>query len=155
MKRRPPIATCFFAATLAVTNIVFAAGVVHADDCAPVVRDGWVRLPPARMPMTAGFGRLQNDCAVPVTIVAAGSPSFAAVELHETRVEDGVNRMRHVAELHVAPADAVVLRPGGLHLMLMRPHAPLEEGRKVVVELVLADGRSVQGEFEVRRPGTP
>ena len=129
------------------------AGTATATDCAPVVREGWVRLPPAQMPMTAAFGRIQNDCATPVTVVSASSPSFASVELHETRLVDGVNRMRHVPALRVAPGDAAVLKPGGLHLMLMRPHSPLKEGGRIVVELELADGRRLLGEFEVRKPG--
>jgi periplasmic copper chaperone A len=88
-------------------------------------------------------------------VVAASSPAFASVELHETRVVDGVNRMRHVPALRIAPGDAAVLKPGGLHLMLMRPHAALAEGDKVVVELELADGRRVPGEFEIRKPVAP
>lgn len=126
--------------------------VVLASECTVAVRDAWVRLPPARMPMAAGFARIENDCATPATVVSASSPSFGAVELHETRVVDGVSRMRHVPELRIRPADAAVLKPGGLHLMLMRPHAPLREGSKVVVELVLSDARRVLGEFEVREP---
>lgn len=122
----------------------------RADDCVPAVEQGWVRLPPAQMPMTAAFGRIRNDCAAPTTVVAASSPAFASVELHETRVVDGVNRMRHVPELRIAPGEAAELKPGGLHLMLMRPRAPLAEGGEVVVELELADGRRVRAAFEVR-----
>lgn len=135
--------------------LLAASGAAMAADCSLVVRDGWVRMPPAQMPMMAGFGRLQNDCPMPATVVAASSPAFASVELHETRMIDGVHRMRHIPELRIAPGDAAVLKPGGLHLMLMRPHAPLGEGSKVVVELELADGQRVLGEFEVRRPAAP
>jgi copper(I)-binding protein len=135
--------------------LLAASGAATAADCVPVVRDGWVRMPPSQMPMMAGFGRLQNDCAMPATVVAASSPAFASVELHETRMIDGVHRMRPVPELRLPPEGTAVLKPGGLHLMLMRPHAPLGEGSKVVVELELADGRRVLGEFEVRRPATP
>lgn len=132
-----------------------AAVFAQAGPCAPQLREGWVRLPPASMPMMAGFGRIQNDCAVPATVVAASSPAFASVELHQTRVVDGVSRMRHVPELRIAPGDAAVLEPGGLHLMLMRPHAPLEEGDKLVIELELSDGRKLRAEFEARSPKAP
>lgn len=135
--------------------LILASASASAADCVPSVEKGWARLPPAQMPMTAAFGSIRNDCATPAVVVAASSPSFGSVELHETRVVDGVNRMRHVPELHIAPGEAAVLRPGGLHLMLMRPHATLQEGGKVVVELELADGRRVNGEFEVRKPNAP
>src|SRR3546814_3387631 len=81
------------------------------------------------MPMMAGFGRIENNCATPVTITGASSPAFDSAELHETRIVDSVNRMRHLPELRIAPGDVAVLKPGGMHLMLMRPHAPLKAGR--------------------------
>ena len=45
-----------------------------ARDCAPQVKDGWVRLMPGNMPMQAGFGRIDNHCPMPATIVSASSP---------------------------------------------------------------------------------
>lgn len=129
-----------------------AAAPAPARDCTPKVRDAWVRLPPGKMPMMAGFGRIVNGCGVPVIIVGASSPSFGSVELHETRNVDGVSRMRHLPELRLAPDQSAVLKPGGMHLMLMQPRAPLKPGSKVVVEFELAGGGKLLGEFEVRKP---
>ena len=125
-----------------------------ARDCAPQVRDGWVRMPPGDMPMMAGFGRIENRCPTPATIVSASSPAFGDTSLHETRIVDGVSRMRAVPDLRIAPDDAAVLKPGGLHLMLMQPRAPLKAGSRVAIEFRLQDGRTLLGEFEVRGPGT-
>jgi copper(I)-binding protein len=126
---------------------------VGAQECAPQVREGWVRLTPGGMPMHAGFGRIDNACAAPVTVVGVSSPSYGSVELHETRIVDGVSRMRAVPELRIAPDGAAVLKPGSLHLMLMQPQTQLEPGSKVAIEFELADGSKVLGEFEVRKPG--
>jgi len=123
-----------------------------ARDCAPHVKDGWIRLVPGGMPMHAGFGRIQNACPMPATIVSVSSPAYASVELHESKVVDGINRMRELPELRIRPEDAAVLKPGGIHLMLMQPKAPLKEGSHVAIEFKLKDGRSVLGEFEVRKP---
>ncbi len=112
-------------------------------------------MPPGSMAMMAGFGRIENRCPTPATIVAARSPAFADTSLHETRIIDGVSRMRAVPELRLAPEDAAVLKPGGLHLMLMQPNAPLIAGSKVVVQFELADGRMLLGEFRVRSPQQP
>ncbi|HEY0662429.1 MAG TPA: copper chaperone PCu(A)C [Lysobacter sp.] len=124
-----------------------------ARDCAPQVREGWVRLPPGRMPMMAGFGRIENRCPSPVTIVGVSSPAFADTSLHETRIIDGISKMRALPELRIAPDAAAMLKPGGMHLMLMQPHAPLKPGSRVVVEFALKDGGTLRGEFEVRKPG--
>ena len=124
-----------------------------ARECAPAVEGGWIRLLPGGMPMQAGFGRIDNRCATPVTIVSASSPGYASVELHETRIVDGVSRMRAVPELRIAPQGAAVLKPGGLHLMLMQPKVAPRAGSRVAIAFRLKDGRSLVGEFEVRKPG--
>lgn len=118
--------------------------------CAPRVVDGWLRAPPMPMPMMAGFARIENPCAGAVSVTAARSDAFASVELHETQVVDGVSRMREVSALAVDAAAEAVLRPGGLHLMLMRPVSPLAAGDVARVEFTLADGRSFGADFEVR-----
>ena len=121
-------------------------------DCAPRVREGWIRLLPGGMPMHAGFGRIENPCAMPLTITGARSAAYGSVELHESRVVEGMNRMRAVPELRIAPDDAAVLKPGGLHLMLMDPRAPLKDGSRVAIEFTLQDGRVLRGEFVARKP---
>ena len=123
-----------------------------ARDCAPQVKDGWIRLMPGGMAMQAGFGRIDNRCPMPATIVSASSPAYASVELHESKTVGGVSRMRAVPELRIAPDGAAVLQPGGLHLMLMQPTSPLKAGSRVAIEFELKDGRKLFGEFEVRKP---
>jgi copper(I)-binding protein len=123
-----------------------------ARECTPQVRDGWIRLAPVKMPMMAGFGRIENRCPAPVTITGVRSPAFGDVSLHETRIVDGVSRMRTLPELRIVPDGAAVLKPGGMHLMLMQPRALLKEGSRVVVEFTLKDGGVLRGELEVRKP---
>lgn len=123
-----------------------------ARDCAPQVKDGWIRLLPGGMPMQAGFGRIDNRCPMPATIVSASSPAYGSVELHESRTVGGISRMRAVPELRIAPDGAAVLQPGGLHLMLMQPKSPLKAGSRVAIVFKLKDGREVLGEFQARKP---
>lgn len=140
--------TLLFCATL----LGSALSPACARECVPQVREGWVRLLPGGMPMQAGFGRIENSCAVPVTIVAARSPAYGSVELHETRIVQGVSRMRAVPELRIGPDGSAVLKPGGLHLMLMQPRKPLKVGSKVAIEFELEGGGVLRGEFIVRKP---
>ncbi|MBJ6983922.1 copper chaperone PCu(A)C [Luteimonas sp. MC1750] len=121
--------------------------------CTPRIAEGWLRAPPMPMPMMAGFARVQNPCPGTVVVTGARSAAFASVELHETRVVDGVSRMRAVQRMPVQAGDETVLRPGGLHLMLMRPVAPLAEGDVARVEFLLSDGRRIGADFVVRAPG--
>ena len=134
--------------------LLLAAGALQAGakECAPAMKEGWVRLPPAAMPMMAGFGRIANPCPMPAVIVSASSPAFGEVSIHETRNVDGVNRMRELEQLRIAPDDSAMLKPGGLHLMLMQPRAPLKEGSKVVVSFKLQGGREILSELVVKKP---
>ena len=137
----------------AVAFVFVLSAPIAARECRPQVLEGWVRMPPNRMPMMAGFGRIVNRCPTPATIVSASSPSFGSVELHETRVVDGVSRMRPVPQLRLAPDGAAVLKPGGMHLMLTRPGARfISPGSRIVIEFELAGGGTLLGEFEVRKP---
>jgi hypothetical protein len=131
--------------------LAFGALQASAKECAPAMKEGWVRLPPAAMPMMAGFGHIANPCPMPVVILSASSPAFGEVSIHETRNVDGVNRMREVEQLRIAPDGSVTLKPGSLHLMLMQPRAPLKEGSKVVVNFKLQDGREILSELVVRK----
>ena len=128
-----------------------SATAASSEACAMRMVGGWVRMPPVAMPMMAGFGRIENACGDAVAVVGVRSDAFADVSLHETRIVDGVSRMRAVPRLAVPAGGSVELKPGGLHLMLMRPLRPLAEGDVARVRLVLADGRRLFAEFPVRR----
>jgi periplasmic copper chaperone A len=145
MRTMPRLLLC-----LALCGAVLPA---FAGDCMPRVEGGWIRLLPGGMPMHAGFGRIVNACEAPVVVTNAHSPAYGSVELHETRIVDGVSRMRAVPELQVAGGGAAEMKPGGLHLMLMAPTRPLQPGAKVEIEFALQGGGTMRGTFEARLPG--
>ncbi len=53
--------------------------------------------------------------------------------------------------LRLAPDGITTLKPGGMHLMLMKPSATLKAGSKGG-EFKLACGDQLLGEFEVSKP---
>lgn len=132
---------------------VLLAGAAHGRECIPRIESAWLRLPPGGMAMLAGYARVDNPCDAPIVVTGARSPRFGDVSLHETRVVDGVSRMRAVPRLTVPARGAAVLQPGGLHLMLMAPHAPVTPGERVDVELQLDDGRVLRAAWPVRGAG--
>lgn len=71
--------------------------------------------------MTAGYFTLRNNSNQLITITEVTSPEFAAVEMHESVLEDGISRMYPLGELTILAGKAVTFEPGGKHLMLMRP----------------------------------
>jgi copper(I)-binding protein len=128
----------------------FAAPPAFAADCLPKVEGAWIRMPPAGLPMMAGYARIANPCKGPLAIVAAHSDAFADTSLHETRIEGGMSRMRATPALRLAPGGSAVLEPGGFHLMLMNPVKPLHAGDRIAIEFTLEDGRRFSVPFEAR-----
>ncbi len=112
--------------------------------------EGYVRLPPPNARSAAGYGVVVNDGEATITISEARAPRFGMAMLHETIIEDGVSRMRHLDAIEVEPGERFEFVPNGPHMMLMRPEAPLDEGEIIVVELEI-DDEWVSFELPVRR----
>ncbi|MDO5504821.1 MAG: copper chaperone PCu(A)C [Pseudoxanthomonas suwonensis] len=120
--------------------------------CGVQVEEAWARVAPGGMPMHGGFMQVVNTCDQPVAIMAADSPFYGHVELHETRTEDGVSKMRKVDALTVPADGRIELAPGGLHLMLMDPVDGLGPGDTVKVRFSLDNGERVETVLELRDP---
>jgi periplasmic copper chaperone A len=76
--------------------------------------------------MSAGYISLTNNTSDAINITHVVSPEFAAVEMHESLLEDGIARMRRIETLTIPANSSVSLQRGGKHLMLMRPTAALD-----------------------------
>lgn len=98
-------------------------------------RDGWIRPAPPVAPVRAGYVTIENGSDAEVVFDKAESPQFGAVEIHTMFDDGGVMRMRRLTELRVPAKGKVELKPGGMHLMLFRPKAPLAEHAQVEVRL--------------------
>jgi copper(I)-binding protein len=71
---------------------------------------------------------LQNHGDSLVQLVGGTSTAATAVEIHESRMVGGAMSMRPLEALPLPPDSLVVLRPGGVHLMLLGLVRSLEEG---------------------------
>jgi copper(I)-binding protein len=97
---------------------------------APVVTKPWARASIGRIGAAyvtiaiKGGKTIQGD-----ELVGASSPVAARVEIHGHKIDSrGVARMRQVATVAITPGKPMVLKPGGLHLMLFGLSAPLKKG---------------------------
>ncbi len=115
----------------------------------PRIESAWVRSAPPGALHLAGYLSLDNPTAVELVVVGAESPAFAGVEIHETRIDDGVASMRSVERVVVPAGRRIEFAPGGLHLMLIGPHSALEAGARVPLRLRFADGAAIEFEAPV------
>ncbi len=105
------------AATLLACTLLLTA--CSTNDAPLVAEDVVINAPRPAMRMSAGYLTLSNKSDAAITITGVTSPEFAAVEMHESILENGVSRMIELGELSIGAGATVAFEPGGKHLMLM------------------------------------
>ena len=134
---------------LTLVTTLLAAGSAVADSVAEMpqtvhhpiqVEQPYVRAVPPGQPNSAAFMTLHNQGREGNALVGASSPAAEVVELHTHIIEEGMMKMRRVAQIELPARGAAVLKPGGLHIMLIGLKGPLTPGQTIPLTLKFADG---------------
>lgn len=136
--------------------LLISANVLAADADQVSVNNPYIRLAPPNAPATAAFMVLKNVGAKDVKLVKADNPATRVTELHTHLNEGGVMKMRPVPAIEIKAGGETALQPGGLHVMMIEPKAPMKEGDVVPLNLTFGDGSSKRVEIKVMRtaPGS-
>lgn len=137
--------------------LAVAAAAAHAQADIVTVKDAWAR---ATVPGQKGTGAFMTLTAREAVRVTGGaSPVAGVVEIHETKMDNNVMRMRPIDALELPAGRPVEMKPGGHHVMLMDLRQPLKAGDKVPLELRIetADGKraTVPVQLDVRAANAP
>ena len=124
-----------------------AHGVFEADGI--TVSDVWARASKVRN--SAAYMTITNERATPVRLVAVSTPIARRAELHTTRIEEGVMKMRPVEAIEIGPGQTVRLEPGGYHVMLLGLEEPLRVDDRFDLTLTFDDGTTVDVAAHVRK----
>ncbi|MED5355748.1 MAG: copper chaperone PCu(A)C [Pseudomonadota bacterium] len=116
-----------------------------------IISDAWVRATPPGKMMTAGYASLENVSKDVITITGVSAEVAGHTSLHETRIERDRSTMRPVAKLSIKSGERVSLKPGGLHIMLMKLSEPLTDGQSIDICLELENNDSLCSAFSVTR----
>ena len=106
------------------------------------VKDAWVRGTVAQQKATGAFFSITS--AAGGKLVSVSSPAAGVVEIHEMKMDGSTMQMRALRNgLNLPAGQAVDLKPGGYHVMLMDLKAPLSAGQTIAVTLVIqgTDGK--------------
>ncbi len=115
------------------------------------VQDAYVRAPiPGRM-MSAAFMTLMNTSGNDRTLISAHAEWAGSIEIHTHTHDDGVMRMRQIESLIVPAGQEVVLKPGGLHLMLFQLNHTLPTRPELTLCFQNGDCQQVQAELKDMR----
>jgi copper(I)-binding protein len=139
-------------------HILFAAGALmlapaFAQTTAQslTVTDAYVREAAPNAPSTGAFMVIKNSGTADRRVVKAQSTAARVVELHTHLNEGGIMKMRPVTDIAVKAGGETILKPGGLHVMLIDLRQPLKQGDLVPITLNFDDGSSVRVDAPVKK----
>ncbi len=128
---------------------VFIWGCVCLNAAAEVtVKNAWVRGTVPAQTTTGAFMTITSS--EDATLVGASSRIAGMSEIHQSSMKGGVNHMQGVEAVKLPAGQAVELKPGGYHLMLMGLSNPVGEGQKVPITLTVQDAKGKKSTVEVQ-----
>jgi len=115
--------------------------------------DPWTRATPRVAQVAGGYVTIVNSGNQPDRLLTVTSPIAERIEVHESISVGGVVSMRPVDDLVIRPRETVALKPGGLHLMLLKPTARLRQGERFPATFVFEKAGAIAVEFVVQGMG--
>ncbi|MGC2049634.1 MAG: copper chaperone PCu(A)C [Gallionella sp.] len=129
------------------TSILLMLGLVtlsaFAEGVDIQIQDPWVQSAPPNAEVLAAYLEIKNSGEKPRTLTNVSSPAFDQIGIHRSVMHENMAHMEHLKELTIPPHASVVLKPGGLHLMLMNAKKPLHIGDQVPMTLIFENGDKI------------
>lgn len=141
---------------LVIAALAQAQEQMPADDDNPLVITGaWARPSAEGVDVSGAYLRIANYGDTDDRLIAGETDAARMVELHTMQMQGDMMRMRPVDGIDVPAGGRAVLRPGGLHLMLMGLTVPLVEGETVMLTLRFESGREMTVEADITHEPIP
>lgn len=121
----------------------------------------WARATPKGAPVGGGYMTITNTGTAPDRLIGGSTAIASRFELHEMSMDNGVMRMRPVANgIEIKPGQTIEFKPGGYHIMFVGLKGGLEQGQHVKATLEFEKAGKVAIEFSVegigaQTPGMP
>lgn len=116
------------------------------------IEGAWARATVQGQQATGAFMKLTAPQAT--RLVSVASPVAGVAEIHEMKMDGNVMKMRAMTGLDLPANQAVELKPGSYHLMLMDLKAPLMKDSSVALTLTFKDAKGVESKQQVSLPVT-
>lgn len=132
------------------TTALFSVNLMAQTEPEVSVTHAWVRATAEGQTGTGGFMTL--TAKQPMRLIGVASPAAGVGEVHEMKMEGNVMKMRALPGLDLPAGQAVELKSGGNHMMLMDLKQTLKYGTTVPVTLTFADAQGKQSQLTVQMP---
>jgi periplasmic copper chaperone A len=103
----------------------------------------WARPTPPGAKVGAVYFAISNRGVKEDVLLGVSSEVAASVQIHESRLVQGVMQMREVASVACPAGATVKVEPGGLHVMLLGLKQPLTAGMRFDLSLRFRDAGSL------------
>lgn len=135
----------------AIAFLSVAAALIMAGEIS--VENAYVKEVAPNMKNSAAFMTIKNGGDKKVNLVSATNDASAITELHTHGKKDGMMVMYKVDKIEVPAHGEALLRPMGLHVMLIGLNKELKEGGNVNLDLKFDNGESVKVAAPVKKLG--
>ena len=98
---------------------------------------------------SSAYMSLTNQGDEDISLIRAERPAATYVELHTHVHDTGVMRMRKIDKIDIEGFGNTLLKPGGLHIMLIELKKPLSAGELVPMTLFFSDGEKLDIQLPV------
>lgn len=116
------------------------------------VSDAVVRLPAVEGRPAAAYFQLQGGKTADRLEVVT-SPRAATVEIHESRMQDGVMKMNQLTGVDVPAQGRISFQPGGNHIMLFGIDPAIKPGSALPLHLTFQSGKTLDTEAKAIAAG--
>ena len=108
------------------------------------VQNAWVRPTVGEQDATGAYLTITSQ--EPLALVGVATPAAETAEVHEMKMDGDIMRMRMAERIEIKAGEALELKPGGYHLMLMALTAPIQAGQEIELSLQFekADGSKIE-----------
>ncbi len=129
--------TAICATSLIVGGLSIFAGVAVAQPkkiAPPVtISNAWVKITVPGAAVSAAY--MQIKSAKPVKLIKVDATIADIVEIHDMKMNDGMMEMNALDVIEIPANTLVELKPGGMHVMLIKVKKPINRGDKVPLTL--------------------
>ena len=133
--------------TALLTALLFTTPFVWSQT---TVKDAWVRGTVAQQKASGAFMQITSKQGG--KLVEVRTPVAGVAEVHEMAMDGNTMRMRALPALDLPAGQAVDLKPGGYHVMLMDLKGTLKAGDTVPLTLVVEGKDGKRETLEVKAP---
>ena len=148
------IRAAFIVAAVLAASLAIPA---HAEDvtAGPLkISAPWARATPKGASVGGGYMKISNTGNAADRLLSGTSDVSSRFEIHETTMDDGVMKMRPVANgIEIKPGQTATLEPSGYHVMFVGLKQQLKQGEHFKATLEFAKAGKVDVDFTIKGIG--